>query len=227
MADTSFEYFPIRRTVSKYFLTPFKSAEREYVDALIKGKSGLSFMLFSRYSKLRTARADWMDPGYACFPEGLDRFPPYWAMPWQIKVRLPLTCLIRFKLWFRFFIHDRQYKSSNINQFKNMLSSILKDGFKPDDKDPIVGHCLVHPRFGEVFVYTDGNRRLGILSYLSEQNNDADFKVPVLIMGKIHRDHVEQHPAAVEGVRKGYFSQGDVLRWFDHPFHVLGLDRTT
>jgi hypothetical protein len=199
--------------LSKLFLPPAQGAEREVVDKIIKKKQGENFsILKTRYFNLRTGRANWTTPNYACLPEALDCFPPYWVMPWRYKERARESFIQR---QIRLFSFPKLYRS-----FCHLVDCILQEGFNTNC-EAIKGDCLVHPDFGEVFIYTDGNQRMGILSLLAEQAGNPDYPVPVKIDSKVHRDDIMQHPAALEGIRKRYFSQADVLRWFDHPFQVL------
>jgi hypothetical protein len=215
MIESSIDYFPLSRMLSKLFLPPSKGAERELVDKIIRKRKGGHFFVWkTRYFKLRTARANWTSPGYAFLPKNLDCFPPYWVMPWKSKKRMPETFLQRQQRLFTFF---KLYR-----KFKELMDSILEKGFNPDTS-VIKGDCLVHPEYGEVFVYTDGNQRMGIVSLLAERLGNADFPLPVRVESKVFREEIMYHPVAVEGIKKGYFSRSDVLRWFDHPFEALKL----
>ena len=85
----------------------------------------------------------------------------------------------------------------------------------------IPGYKLVHPEYGEVFIYTDGNQRMGILSYLSEQSNDSNFTVPVEVRQVIHRDKLLDYPLTQQLIDEGYFTSDDVFKWFDNAFWFL------
>ncbi|HOW28627.1 MAG TPA: hypothetical protein PK876_09035 [Elusimicrobiota bacterium] len=202
--------------ISKYFLPPNQGAERELVDTILKRRAGQDVSIYqTRYFKLRTAQADWKSPGFARLPDGLDLFPPYWFMPWKGKERKPIGFYGKFLRRVRF--------NGLYMKFEQLLDGILQDGYR-SDCPPIKGDCLVHPDHGEIFIYTDGNQRMGILSYLAEQKGGYDFEVPVKIESRTHRDDILRHPTAEEGLKKGYFSKADVLRWFDHPFDAMATD---
>lgn len=208
-------FSPVKRMLSKLFLTPAEGAEREIVDKIIKKKQGENLSIKkTRYFNLRTARANWTTPGYACLPENLDCFPPYWAMPWKYKERPPVSFIQK---QIRLLSFPKLYRS-----FCDLIDRILQEGFNPSC-EAIKGDCLIHPDFGEIFIYTDGNQRMGILSYLAEKNDNPDYSVPVNIDSKVTREEIMEHPAALEGIKKKYFSEADVLRWFDHPFRALKL----
>lgn len=202
--------FPIHRMVNKYFWPAAQSAEADLARQL--PQISLTQLMRSRYFQLRTAQVRWDAPGISQFPAGLERFPPYWHMPWKAKVRPALSLFRRLELWARF--------PGRFARFKALFQSISSQGFRAEGL-PVAGFLLAHPRHGDVFVYTDGHQRMGIYAVLSK----SDTTLPVKILERVTRESVLTHPAALEGLRKGYFTPDDILRWFDHPFHVLGLDR--
>jgi len=202
------ESFPLRRMVSKYFLPVHLNAERKVVDLYIRyGRDGFDIMQ-TRYYQLRTAQLDWSAAGVAHLPEGLDRQPIYWVMPWCYKRREPG----RDNTPGRIAAFPETYA-----RFTALIDSILAEGFN-SGMSAIPGYLLSHPDHGDVFIYVDGNQRMGVLSYLAEHTLDGDLEVPVEVRQVVQRDELLEYPLAKQLVEEGCFSEADVMKWFDNVF---------
>lgn len=205
------EIFSITRMVSKYFLPAHKGAEREIVDLYTKyGKEGFDFTK-TRYYRLRTGQLDWQDNGVAHLPVSLDINPAYWVMPWCYKYRDLRKKGIRKKIG---------AFSGVYSKFINLIDFILKGGFDPSAGE-IPGYLLVHPDLGEVFVYVDGNQRMGVLSYLADKSFDRDFMVPVQVRQVVERGKLLHYPLTKQLIEEGHFTEKDVFKWFDNVFWFL------
>ena len=200
------ENFPIARMCNKYFLPAGQSAEREVVDLWADDEPDGFDITKTRYYRLRTARADWLAPGMAHLPEGLDNMPRYWVMPWAFKLRESGDVAARTAafpaVWAR---------------FRETMNSIHSNGFDPI-RGPIPGYKLVHPQHGTVFVFTDGNQRMGAVSHFASRQGNETATIPVEVRQEIHRAHVTRLPLARQLVEEGYLTHADVLRWFDNAF---------
>jgi len=208
------ETFPIKRMISKYFLPAHLNAEREVVDLHTRyGRDGFDITQ-TRYYRLRTAQIDWRAPGVAHLPASLDREPIYWVMPWCYKrrERNQRNTLARIKAFPQVYA-----------RFLDLIDSILDGGFDPA-RSIIPGYRLVHPDYGDVFIYVDGNQRMGVLSYLAERLPDGNLEVPVEIRQVVERERLLGYPLTRQLIEEGYFTEGDALRWFDNAFgHLPGF----
>lgn len=194
------------RMISKYFLPPAASAEREYADAYAAGRPGEG----TRYHRLRTARDTWLDPGQAHLPQDLDRPPVYWVMPWSVKHRAFDAGAQAAR--------DREFPKTR-ERFHELIESLRRDGYVPE-RGPVRAFKLVHPERGTVYQYIDGNQRLGALAHLAAERGE-DPTVRVRVEQEVHRDRLLEQPLTRQLVERGTFTEGDVLRWFDHAFDAL------
>jgi hypothetical protein len=205
------ENFPIHRMINKYFLPACQSAEREMVNFYIQNGRNQFEVSETRYYRLRTGQADWNTPGMSHMPKSLTKTPYYWIVPWSYKLRnvTPAHIRVRTKIF-----------PQIITQFYDLINSMISHGFDAN-QGIIPGYKLVHPEYGEVFLYTDGNHRMGVFSYISEQNNDSDFVIPVEVRQEIHREKLLDYPLTQQLIDEGYFSSDDVYKWFDNAFWFL------
>jgi SAM-dependent methyltransferase len=205
------EAFPLTRMMSKYFLPAGKSAERELVDLYVKcGRNGFDITQ-TRYYRLRTGQLDWLTPGVAHLPVFLDRSPAYWVMPWSYKYRERGSENNKKRVKTFPMVYER---------FVALIDSILERGFDPS-KSIIPGYQLIHPEWGEVFIYTDGNQRMGVLSYLAAGSDDGNLMIPVQIRQVLEREKMLDYPLTKQLMEEGHFTEKDVFRWFDNAFWFL------
>jgi hypothetical protein len=98
-----------------------------------------------------------------------------------------------------------------------LADSIRLQGFD-NITEPISGTLLIRNK-EQRFVYTDGNRRLGILAALYSESIRPSPKVVVTVQDCIDETYLFGHPT-VQMVRRKYrMPMEDVRRWFDHVFH--------
>ena len=203
------ETFPIGRMVNKLFLRAAQSAECELANLIaVHGSNGFD-VTETRYYRLRTGGANWVTPGMAQLPGGLERAPTYWVMPWACKPR---------RL-------DQVDHVTRVRHFKGLLlcfeelfESLQNSGFDVSSGS-IPGYKLVHPDYGEVFQYIDGNQRMGILAHLAAEN--SNLQVPVETRQVIRRERLLDYPLTRQLIEEGYFTERDAFRWFDQAFWFL------
>ena len=208
------ESFPIKRMLSKYFLPAHQNAEREVVDLVEeKGQDGFEIAQ-TRYYRLRTAQDDWLTPGVAHLPEGLDQPPKYWIVPWSVK---PKTA------------DDKEIKNrlkafpETYAKFLALISSMLESGF--DEKGAAIpGFRLAHPEYDDVFIYTDGNHRMGVLSHIADTHKSGELDIPIFTQQVIEREKLLNYPLVQQLIEEGFFTPDDVIRWFDNAFNDLVFD---
>ena len=207
--------FPLHRMISKYFLPASMSAEASFVEAYVSDEQGFD-PTNSRYFRLRTGLSDWTAPGEAKLPANLICTPRYWLMPWAHKLRKQDERRV----------HARIRSFPGIcDGFVRLIESIEKNGFCPEGDEGIPGYMLVHPVHGEVFQYTDGNHRLGMLAAMVKSGKVEEFDIPIDVRQTIYRDRLLQYPLANQLVEEGYFTESDALSWFDNAFWFLHSDR--
>ena len=102
-------------------------------------------------------------------------------------------------------------------KYRALIESIRNQGFD-GSRGAVPGYELVHPKWGSVFIYTDGNQRMGVLSHLSAKSRPEEMMVPVEVRQTIMRDRLLDYPLTQQLVQEGYFSEQDVFRWFDNAF---------
>jgi len=204
--------FPIERMVSKYFLPAHLNAEREIVDLVLEqGADGFDITQ-TRYYQLRIGQADWQTPGAAHLPEGLAHPPQYWVVPWSVK---PRSLAIDEADHARVRAFPGTYQT-----FIRLIHSLVGGDFD-QQKGRIPGYKLVHPEYGEMFLYVNGNHRMGILSYLADHSSESGFQVPVEVRQVVERDKLLDYPLTQQLIEEGYFTESDVFKWFDNAYGVI------
>lgn len=201
---------PLDIFINKYFLYPHESAEREIADIyFFKGKK-FDYKK-TKFYKLRVCEANWLTSGFARIPKNLDIKPLYWVMPWADKYRKPPDMLEKLRR--RFFFEKI------LKDFFSLADSIKRFGFD-NSSSPIKGYLLHKNKNDSRFIYTDGNKRLGILSSMcsNNQNDICKYKIYVDIKGEFWRDKISSYPQIQINMNKYKFSKGHVLRWFDNAF---------
>ena len=202
------ELFPVRRMVSKYFLRADQSAERRLVDQYVDCGQERVDVETSTYYGLRTGMLDWGHPGVARFPQDLDIAPEFWIMPWCVKRRE---------------IGERQQRArvrgfpQVLRKFYLLIDRILQEG-ENTAEHPIPGYRLAHPDHEDIFLYIDGNHRMGVLSHLAERSGQPDMEIHVEVRQVIERGKLLDYPLTQQLVAEGQFTEPDVFRWFDHAF---------
>ncbi len=205
---------PVRRMVSKYFLPAHLNAEREIVDRVLDHGVENFDITQTRYYRLRTGQEDWLSPDIAHLPQDLSVPPQYWVVPWSIKLKQS----------------GRARKMDRVQNFPNtygkflgLIESLMAAGYD-EQAGPIPGYLLVHPKYGQVFVYTDGNHRMGILSRLAEDQPDEDLEIPVFIQQVVEREKLLDYPLTQQLIGEGYFAEEDVYKWFDNAYWFFAQD---
>jgi len=200
------EMAPISQMCNKSFLPAAQSAEFEAAMLVNRNPDiDAETMLDSRYGRLRTGRSNWLSPGESHLPKTLSVPPQYWVVPWSVKQRNSVSASRKIKNF-----------PNILEKFKSTVSSVMESGFDSNGQ-PIPVFKLVHPKYGSVFVYIDGNQRMGVLAL----RNEEDMEIPVSIQQTILREKVCSLPLARQLVREGCMSESDVLSWFDNAFWFL------
>ncbi|MDA8792858.1 hypothetical protein N9N67_06400 [Bacteriovoracaceae bacterium] len=95
--------------------------------------------------------------------------------------------------------------------------NIKKNGFS-NLESPIKGY-LLHKDNEFRFLYTDGNRRLGILGYLSKKNKKLlEQDIYVDIRGEFFAESFLNNSEVKENLNKSGMSSDDAKKWFDNVF---------
>ena len=202
--------YPVSRMVNKYFKRADESAERDLADRYYQNGSDCG-VTDTLYYRLRTAQTDWNNPVAARLPQNLDNKPVYWVMPWSVKRRT----LAPDETAKRISGFDILWK-----KYQGLLDSVAQKGFDVK-REPILGFELVHPERGSLFLYTDGNQRMGALSAYAAKN-DATMEVPVFVRQSLHREKLTSYPLTKQLMAEGLFTEKDVYAWFDNAFDALG-----
>ena len=147
----------------------------------------------TRFGRLRLGEADWQSAGCGNLPEDLDVPLTYWVPPWLSKGRHPMSLRERTqrRLGFRRLVSD----------FRNLVRTMDRDGWVGP---PVQGILLVNGT-REVFLFTDGNRRIGVAAAVHIS------KVPVKIAPLMTFTW-----KATQAAGQGRFSDADTRRIWDH-----------
>ena len=159
---------------------------------------------------------------FAHLPEGLDREPIWWLMPWGGTVRKP-----DFNKEKR--IEVKKHYSA---KFIELLKSIEKNGFVIDKKFRPPVHQLIK---GEqtAYILQDGHHRSAIFSYLVRNDYQHLLKFPENIKSNkimvqnsviVRYKFLPYLKYTTIGTNNGHFSLGDTIKWFDLAFQLLNLD---
>jgi hypothetical protein len=197
--------------INKYFLSVYESAEKKIADEYFKnGRLSLKVTKTQFYC-LRTGKKDWLSNGFAKIPENLSHDPVYWIVPWENSYREPVT------------LYDRFFKIINfrkiLKDFYSLSDNILKNGFD-NSKNKITGYLFYNSDGTKKFLYTNGNRRLGILASLSDigKINKSKIKIYIDLKGEFQRDKLFQNKVICKNMKKFNFTEEDVYAWFDNIF---------
>ncbi len=194
---------------NKLFLKPHESAEFSFAKK-ISEKDIFNYKETNFY-KLRVGKVDWEVPGVANLPKGLKNKPPYWVMPWTDKKRKPLTFLDKILKTIEF--------RKKMNSFKELFKSINENGFDNSD-GPIKGFLLINEFKEKQFIYTDGNRRLGILAEKCkrEKIKTSSILITVKVVDTIKRDELLDKMRTLKIDETYNFGDEDAFKWFDCAF---------
>lgn len=204
--ESSHEEAPLNRMISKSFLSAAETPEKELADVLADGGA----VAATRYARLRTGRATWLDEGMARLPSALSAPPEYWVVPWAVKPRPRCG-------------QETQARElafpALMERFAGLLQSVRDRGLDPNE-GRVRAFKLVHPEQGAVYQYVDGNQRVGVAAHLGERGLFRGG-VPVVLEGEIRLDRLLDYPLTRQLVDDGRFTQADVFRWFDHAFDTV------
>lgn len=208
---------PLDFFVNKLFWPAARSAECAF--ALQYLREGASFDFKSTlFYRLRTGEAHWGTPGVANLPPGVSPghgLPPYWVMPWDSRVREPLSWL---RAWNQKRVRRRDFPTL-AREFFALVDRIGSQGFD-NSASPIKGHLLVRDDGAARFVYLDGNRRLGILAALCEWGDPRAkaAQVHVDVRGRFDRAKLWEQTAEPRAHAPYSFTREECLAWFDQVF---------
>lgn len=196
--------------INKYFQRPFSSVEKQFaLEFLNKGRSfDFKKTLFYR---LRISAIDWTYNGIARIPDKSSFIPPYWVVPWADKKRNKAGFIEKFKRKITF--------KDLARDFFDLVYSIDKNGFD-NSESAIKGYLFKDSNLGEVFQYTDGNRRMGALAALSEKKHfdKMSKSIYVDVRKVITRESLCTDNEIIKISRKYSFTEEDVKGWFDNVF---------
>jgi SAM-dependent methyltransferase len=203
--EASYEHAPLARMITKYFLRASDSPE---ADAAARLRSGES-LEGTRYRRLRTGRATWLDADVARLPTGLDIEPEYWVVPWAVRPRADAVVAPL----------ERRFPELEA-RFGELVRSLAEHGFD-ESRGRVRVFKLVHPERGELWQYTDGNQRVGAAAHLAGDEPERFAAVPVVVDLEVRRERLLDYPLTRQLVEEGRFTEADVYRWFDHAFDVV------
>lgn len=204
----SFKVIHYSSFINKLFQRPSESAEFEF--AKILDNKNNSLVKKSLFYKLRTGKVDWTDDLVVKLP-CFHTWPlKYWTVPWADKKRTNTGFFDRF-------LKGLNFKSTCL-KFEELLSRIETQGFD-NSNSPIKGY-LLQQGDKEVFQYTDGNRRLGILAYLYSMGRlDINaIKIHVEIKKTFNFDTVDENNEIQDICSRNNIGKEDLELWIAHAF---------
>ena len=206
------QVLPIDIFISKLFLRANESPEKEIADLYFTCGSSFNYRE-TKFYKLRTGEKDWYSKGIGNLPENLDVRPRYFVVPWADKPRKQQTFIsrIRRKLKFKGVLRD----------FFDLADSIKEKGFDNSEK-PIKGYLLRQGEHNTRFLYTDGNRRIGILASLVERSSIGKYSsdIHVDLRGEFCWESIMESSIVKDNILKYGFTKKDIKIWFNHVFSV-------
>lgn len=89
-----------------------------------------------------------------------------------------------------------------------------------NSEDKIKGYLFYNSDGKRKFLYTNGNRRLGILASLCKLGkiNKCEVKVHIDLRGEFNRDKLLQSEVIRKNMKELNFTEKDVYAWFDNIF---------
>ena len=204
------DFVPITSLLSKYFLPAWQSSESEIVHLYQKYGGPYFPVKKTRYYQLRTAKIDWLTPGISFLPQGLEYRPHYWVMPWASKERASVTWVQRIKrrMGFRDLFHS----------FTGLIDAVFREGYS-HEKGGIPVVCFESRFSSPVYIYLDGNHRMGILGTLAKKNKEL-INVPVLIRDSFTWEKIESSPLLAQLIQDRQMTKKDARTWFEHVFQA-------
>ena len=199
---------PLEQLLSKAFLKPFELPEAEVARMVLAGNGNLRD---SRFGNLRLGLATWETPGCGELPKGLDAPLQYWAVPWQSKLRRPISLRERVERRLRF--------RKTVSDFRKLVRIMDWKGWVGPAVPGILltrqsAKRIEHGDGEECFLFTDGNRRIGVAAAVGILN------VPVKITALTTFDW-----KATKAAGKGRFSEADTKRIWEHVWERVGAGR--
>ena len=181
---------PLGRLLSKAFLRPWEMPEAEAARMALAGNGNLRG---TRFGRLRCGEATWESPDCGKLPIGLDSPLLYWVTPWLSKHRRPMGLKERLERRLSF--------PRLVSDFRKLVRMMDWKGWVGP---PVPGVLLVDGS-KEVFLFTDGNRRIGVASVVSI------LRVPIQVAPLMTFTW-----KATKAAGEGRFSEADTERIWDH-----------
>ena len=206
------QVLPIDIFISKLFLHANVSPEKEIADLYFTCGSSFNHKE-TKFYKLRIGQKDWSSRGMGNLPDNLCTKPQYFVVPWAGKPRKPQTFISRFRRKLKF--------KGVLREFFDLADSIKEKGFD-NSEEPIKGYLLRQGENQNRFLYTDGNRRIGILSSLVERSNSLKYssKIHVDVRGEFLWESIMESEVVKDNILKYGFTRRDIEIWFNHVFSV-------
>lgn len=194
--------------INKLFLPASKTAESEMARLYLRYGRDFSYKSTDFY-RLRTGQADWREPGIANIPDSIEMVPDYWVVPWADKYRKPSS--LRNKIF-------RRLKFPGLlSDFFSLIENIRRSGFD-NSREPIKGYLFYNDSGQSRFIYTDGNRRLGILAAISPGFISKVDRVNIEPKGIFSQQSILKNSIIQANKKKYGFSDKDIMKWFHHVF---------
>ena len=181
---------PLDRLLSKAFLRPHELPEAEAARIVLTGHGKLRG---TRFANLRLGLSTWQSAGCGELPKGLDYPLRYWVMPWQSKIRPPMSL--------REWVERRLRFRKTVSDFRKLVRMMDRKGWV----GPAVPGILLVDGKRECFLFTDGNRRIGIAAAVHIA------KIPAKISPLLTFDWKATKAAGWRG-----FSEADTRRIWEH-----------
>ena len=219
---------PLECLLSKAFLRPWELPEAD-VARMVLG--GIHTLGGTRFAHLRLGLATWESPGCGELPNGLDEPLLYWVTPWLSKHRRPVSLAQRVERRLRF--------RKTVSDFRQLVRIMDRKGWvgpavpgillvgggwkevttprrgDPDLVPESVGREIPMNRdpASELFIHTDGNRRIGVAAAVSILN------IPVEVTALTTFDW-----KGTKAAGRGRFSEGDTRRIWEHVWGRVGAE---
>ena len=181
---------PLERILNKAFLRPWETPECEATRMVIAGTGNLRG---TRFGRLRCGESNWESPDCGNLPTGLDAPLRYWATPWSQKLRRSMGIKER--------VARRLGFPRLVSDFRKLVRMMDWKGWVGP---PVPGVLLVDGS-KEVFLFTDGNRRIGVAAVVSI------LRVPIQVAPLMTFTW-----KATKAAGEGRFSEADTERIWDH-----------
>ena len=181
---------PLERFISKAFLRPWELPEAEAARLVLTGTGNLRG---TRFGRLRCGEATWGSPDCGNLPIGLDAPLVYWVTPWSQKLRRPMGIKER--------VERRLGFPRLVSDFRKLVHIMDWKGWVGP---PVPGILLVDG-VREVFLFTDGHRRIGVAAAVHIS------RIPVKVAPLMTFTW-----KATKAAGEGRFSEADTRRIWEH-----------